>query len=396
MRTTRIWVYLGGVRLNLTVHLFFKTKLMVLAQYTTIAAGKKFQGKKLTAPYVLQPGWVIGWRWEGNGAQRWRVYYHVKSIYDLERMLGHAIAGEQEAEEEVELSLEEAREVVRSLRAYWPLSPEQRHKLAALLAQVHERHEHARRESLRVSDEKVEATAGFTDRRGVLNPGASAARLTSAGTQLTVRLSEIRSIVPNLGRLQVAVIQELRRIQATLCERGLECVRSVRRVLKHDPAERDLRYAVLLLTTMRKELTSIRFAPFGRNCRYMEGEIDLIVKLLQDARESLQTRVAAVWPYLTTMLNSIAWKRAQWVLEQTLIKSLSMAVREEQCTERRRQATIRWLERFLVKASILKEDGFKRKRMRTVWQHMETAIVHLRDGELAKAKAALKSAAAVM
>lgn len=394
---TQRWVTLGEVRLHLTVHLFFNTKLMVLAQYTTIAAGKKFRGKKLTAPYVLQPGWIIGWRWEGNGASRRRVYYHVQSIYDLERMFGHAIAQEQEAEKDVELSLEEAREVVYSLRAYWPLTSDQRHRLTALLAQVHDRHEHARRESLRTAGDKVEAIAGFTDRRGVDNPGASSARLTSAHARFKVRLSEIRSIVPNLGRLQVAVIQELRRIHATLCERGLKTIRSVRRVLRENPTEPDLRWVVNTLTAIREELVSIWFAPFRRNCRYMESEIDLIVNMLTDGREPPQARAHAVKDLTATMFNSIAWKRAQWVLEQKIIKLLSMVVREErQLATRPQDAMVRWIQRFQKRALRLNEDGFRYKRMPTMLRRLGEAWAHLRVSELEQAKEALKAAAAVM
>ncbi|KKU12740.1 MAG: hypothetical protein UX17_C0039G0005 [Parcubacteria group bacterium GW2011_GWC2_45_7] len=378
VETRYVWVRLGGLSLRLWVYLFHGTKLMFLQGYYTIAAGKKFCGHVLKNPYRLDPGWIIGWHWRGDGPNRRQIYYHVKSAYDTERSFRHASASEEVARDRVGLSIETAGMLVRDLLAYWPLTKSQRARLTRKLRDLRERYRRAQRPALQGATDQVTASAGFRDSRGRSNPRASAARLLAAQRRYGVRLEEITSIVPHLGRLHVLVTQELARIQHTLLEHDFELLQEVRRKLPRCKEERDLRWATATLQDVRRDLATIRVAPFYRNCRYMEAEIAMAVQAI-----------------IATMINSIVFKRAQRVLEG-LIREVSMAQASGELDSVQPEAYARRVQGFAQRAERLCEGGFRHKRLVALQKHLAKAVKNLRAGELVKAKDCLKAASRLL
>lgn len=390
-----LWVRLGGLNLRLSLTLFFHTKLMIFTRYYTIPAGRKFLGKELKQPYVFEPGWIIGSRWINNGAVRQRVYYHVRSIYDLERLFVHADASEDHARGNAEVSIETALEIVSDWLAFGMLTDHQRAALTQLLSELYVRYARAQRPSLQEATAQVVAAVGLKDRLGRPNLGASSARISAAGRRYGVRLDEITRIVPHLSRLHVIVAQELHRIHRVFLERDCNQLLDLRRRLATCKEERDLRSFISTLEIVRGDLATIRVAPFWRNARYMEAEVEEVLAILHNRRQSPVARAAQIAPTIGTMIASIGFKRAQHALEQ-IIKEVSRAARNAEGSESLFVSLARKVEVFAVKVPRLNENGFKRKRLARVVCHLDHAARHLREDHLRQAKASLKAASALL
>lgn len=397
-RARRMWVRLGGLKLCLYLYLFHQThrgpKIAFVTRYYTIAADREFRGRVLEQPYTLHPGWILELRQGADGSQIW---YHFRSLYEFVRSFEHARVSEEDARENVEVAIDVAIELMRDLLAFWPLTSGQRRRLTGKLADLRKRFARARRPVLREAHARVEATAGFRDKRERPNPSASAARISAAGRRYTVRLHEITSIAPNVSRLHVIAAQELARIHHVLLERDLAILREVRMFLARCTEERHLRWIVSCLRQVREDLGTIRVAPFYRNARYLEAEIGKVLTVLLDQSQPPSQRTQAIDATLRTMISSIAFKRAQRELE-SLIREVSMALaaRGGSLTASACEQFARRVKEYARRARGLNEDGFKHKRLDALQVKLARAVELLREREVKEAKMRLKEVSALL
>src|SRR3989338_1697148 len=288
-RLRKVRFRLGGVRLFLYLLCFYRQKIMFFPRYYTIAARRKFRGQEV--PYTLEPGWIIGWRYDAKGR---KVYFHVRSIYELVRSYGHALISEEVARGNAEVSIETAMEIVRDLLAFWPLTDELRRRLTLKLNELQERFSRAQKETLAQAADQVERAVGVRDSRERPNPGVSAAHITAARSRLSVRLSEIMDIVSNLNRLLVVTEQEIARIGHLLLTRHFALLREIQRAIPQCCSEDRIKWMIATLRYVRDDLDTIQVAPFWRNCRYLEADIGKALQLLINSGQTPQARAQAI------------------------------------------------------------------------------------------------------
>lgn len=386
-----VWTKYGSLRVR--VFRLMGERVLALANKRILGPDHLCSsGKRLDSTELIPEGVLFLSRRSKSGRRK-RDYQIYGDIYSAIRGLVQIIKNYRDNEigeaQKLNSAVRTAHEVVVMLMSFIEMDDDERAKLSRIIESLAHEMRYKRDEKKVRARDYFGSSVKLRDKRNRLNPPATSAKITAAGSRLELRLGDIRYITPRLNMRLVALIDEKNRCISIFNALGdfLDLLLAKHYVfVKKRTTETQVEHIEKKLRYFQRRLKSVNVVPFLNNARLISQELGFAINLLK------QGKVDEAAKELRKSRESIRFKIMQNELEEViLLLSLQMRFAKPDKAEFYDRA-----HDIYLKVAELDETDFQVQPLAEIKDKLNKARSALRRNRYKEAKRLLKEASSLM